>query len=108
MGDLEHRDTVRKGSKLLYEYIDAGWVNEPKDNDISTTVDFGCSNGKYAIQKERYKLQTEKIEMNRWLRELARDELITEKIVNAVATLPSLEIPEYIKPVHCNQSYLVC
>ena len=32
VGDLEHRDTVRKGSKLLYEYIDAGWVNEPKDN----------------------------------------------------------------------------
>ena len=108
VGDLEHRDTVRKGSKLLYEYIDAGWVNEPKDNEISTTVDFGCSNEKYAIQKERYKLQTEKIEMNRWLRELARDELITEKIVNAVAALPSLEIPEYIKPVHCNQSYLVC
>ena len=26
IGDLEHRDTVRKGSKLLYEYIDAGWV----------------------------------------------------------------------------------
>ena len=108
VGDLEHRDTVRKGSKLLYEYIDAGWVNEPKDNEISTTVDFGCYNEKYAIQKERYKLQTEKIEMNRWLRELARDELITEKIVNAVAALPSLEIPEYIKPLHCNQSYLVC
>ena len=92
MGDLEHRDTVRKGSKLLYEYIDAGWVNEPKDNEISTAVDFGCSNEKYAIQKERYKLQTEKIEMNRWLRELARDELITEKIINAVAALPSLEM----------------
>ena len=103
-GDLEHRDTVRKGSKLLYEYIDAGWVNEPSGDK----VDFGCSNEKYAIQKERYKLQTEKIEMNRWLRELARDELITEKIVNAVAALPSLEIPKYIEPLHCNQSYLVC
>ena len=103
IGNLEHRDTVRKGSKLLYEYIDAGWVNEPRDN-----IDFGCPNEKYSIQKERYKLQTEKIEMNRWLRELARDELITEKIVNAVADLPSLEIPQYIEPVHCNQSYLVC
>ena len=90
IGDLEHRDTVRKGSKLLYEYIDAGWVNEPNNN-----IDFGCPNEKYSIQKERYKLQTEKIEMNRWLRELARDELITEKIVNAVADLPSLEIPKY-------------
>ena len=34
IGNLEHRDTVRKGSKLLYEYIDAGWVNEPNDSNI--------------------------------------------------------------------------
>src|SRR5699024_5199760 len=27
--EAESRDTTRKGSKLLYEYIDAGWVNPP-------------------------------------------------------------------------------
>lgn len=31
------------------------------------------------LKKERYKLQTEKLENNRWLKENARDELITEK-----------------------------
>lgn len=36
------------------------------------------------INKERVKLQTEKLEYNRWLREEARDELIAEKIVNAI------------------------
>lgn len=106
VGDLEHRDTVRKGSKLLYEYIDAGWVNEPSKTNAS--VDFGSSSERIALQKERYKLQTEKLEMNKWIRELARDELITEKIVEAINNLPELEVPEYIEPKHCNQSYLVC
>ena len=27
--EAESRDTTRKGSKLLYEYIDAGWVHPP-------------------------------------------------------------------------------
>ena len=48
------------------------------------------------LNKERVKLQTEKLEYNRWLREEARDELITEKIVAAVRELPPLEIPEPI------------
>lgn len=45
------------------------------------------------LEKERKKLQTEKIEYNRWLRENARDELITDKIVEAVRSLEPLEIP---------------
>ena len=59
------------------------------------------------LEKERKKIQTEKLEYNKWLREEARDELITEKIVNAITSLQPLEIPEYIQPVHCNQSYLL-
>lgn len=45
------------------------------------------------LNKERVKLQTEKLEYNRWLREEARDELIAEKIVAAVRELPPLEVP---------------
>lgn len=48
------------------------------------------------LQKERVKLQTEKLEYNRWLREEARDELIVDKICNAIKELPPLEIPEFI------------
>ena len=36
------------------------------------------------LQKERYKLQTEKLEYNRWLRENARDELFSERIIEAI------------------------
>lgn len=46
------------------------------------------------LEKERKKLQTEKIEYNRWLRENARDELIVDKIVEAVNALEPLTIPE--------------
>ena len=59
------------------------------------------------LEKERKKLQTEKLEYSKWLREEARDEMITEKICDAITTLPPLKVPEYIKPVHNNKSYLL-
>lgn len=59
-------------------------------------------------KKERLKLSTEKLEYAKFLREDARDELITEKICNSIAVLPRLDIPNYIKPVHTNKSYLCC
>jgi hypothetical protein len=55
------------------------------------------------IQVERFKLQTEKIENNRWLREYARDELIVEKIVDAIKELKPLKVPEVIPVVHNQQ-----
>ena len=42
------------------------------------------------------KVQTEKLELNRWLRENARDELIVEHICQAVAQLKPLVIPDPI------------
>lgn len=36
-GIAEHRDTVRKGSKLLYEYINAGWnITEPNFKPVDS------------------------------------------------------------------------
>ena len=48
---------------------------------------------KRAIEKEKKKVQTEKIELNRWHREEARDELIVEKIEDAIAELEPLTYP---------------
>ena len=48
------------------------------------------------IEKERKKLQTEKLEYNKWLREEARDELICEHICQAIKELPALSIPPVI------------
>ena len=57
------------------------------------------TNKKRELDKARIKLQTEKLEYNRWLREEARDELIAEKIVTAIKELPPLEVPK-ILPAH--------
>lgn len=57
------------------------------------------------LQKERYKLQTEKLENNRWLRENARDELIVEKIIQAIHDLPPIEIPEVLPVIHSNKEF---
>ena len=47
------------------------------------------------LQKERYKLQTEKLEYNRWLRENARDDLIFERINESIKDLPEFTVPEH-------------
>lgn len=57
------------------------------------------------VKKEKAKLQTEKLEYARWIREEARDELITEKICESITTLPSLKIPQYIQPIHNTRAY---
>lgn len=45
------------------------------------------------MHRERMKLQTEKLEYNRWLREHARDELIVDKITDAIRELPPIDVP---------------
>lgn len=62
---------------------------------------------KREVEKELKKVQTEKLEYNRWLREEARDELIMDKICNTISSLQPLNIPEYIQPTHSNESYLL-
>lgn len=58
---------------------------------------------KRELQKLKVQIQTEKLEYNKWLREEARDELICEKICEAIKTLPPLEIPSRIIPTHSNR-----
>ena len=53
------------------------------------------------LEKEKIKLQTEKLEYNRWLREEARDELICEKICSAIRENNELIHPE---PLVINKS----
>lgn len=57
------------------------------------------------LQKVKSQIQTEKVEYNRWLREEARDELITEKICDSINSLKPLNIPEYIEPIRNNRAY---
>lgn len=59
------------------------------------------------LQKERAKLQSEKIEYNRYLREDARDELIMEHICDAITALPSLDRPKIIEPSDVDEEYVL-
>lgn len=60
---------------------------------------------KRELEKVKVQVQTEKLEYSRWIREEARDELIIEKICNAVSSLPSLDIPHHIYPIHGDRAY---
>lgn len=109
-GVVEHRDTVRKSFKGLYQYLDAGW-----DLVDSKTFETNCGASQNSsskidvkireLKKERYKLQTEKLENNRWLRENARDELILEKILDEIKNLSPLIIPDVIPVVHKSKEF---
>ena len=98
-GEDEHRDTIRKGAKLFYEYLEAGWIRNPAE--ISAVAPSEATVQMRELQKERYKIQTEKLELNRWLRENARDELIVEHICQAVEKLEPLVVPD---PIHTELS----
>lgn len=78
VGDLEHRDTVRKGSKLLYEYIDAGWVNEPTEDKLSDSSEL------IAMRKERIKLSDARVDYNRLIRQEARKESYADMVKNII------------------------
>ena len=63
---------------------------------------------KREVQKELKKIQTEKLEYNRWLREEARDELIADYIVNAIKDLKPLDIPLPLPYVDNEKSFSLC
>ena len=58
----------------------------------------------------KIKLQSEKLEYSRWLREQARDELIAEKICDAIYSIEPLTIPNplpFLKE-NKNKEYVLC
>lgn len=57
------------------------------------------------IQKERIKLNTTRVEYNKWLRENARDELIVEEICKSISNLSPLEKPAYIQNKYSTKEY---
>ena len=99
-------DTIRKGSQPpligsvfvseYYKWKESQRNSDDKEDEYSKELEVQ----RRQLEKERVKLQTEKLEYNRWLREEARDELITEKICSTIASLSPLNIPTYIEPKH--------
>lgn len=98
--DYRDESAYRKPCQSAEAYYD-----EVFSKMIGTEYSDDIAKQRRELAKERVKLQTEKLEYNRWLREEARDELITEKICDAVNSLVPLDIPEYITPVHNTRAY---
>lgn len=65
----------------MYEYIEAGWVNEPT---TATSVNVDSSDEFVKLQKERIKLSDQRIEYNRQIRQEARKESFADMVKNII------------------------
>ena len=83
-----YRKKYQYFNKLLY-------ANSSKFADSETQLET-LREEKRELEKLKKQIQTEKIEYNKWLREEARDKLITEKIVNAINKQEKFDIPSPI------------
>lgn len=84
-----------KWKQYIVENIDSDLAQDIKDATIEQ-------------RKERIKLQTEKIEYNKLLREVARAELLEEKIIESVNNRPTISIPNiYIKPNNSKRDFIL-
>ena len=82
----------RASAKAYYEDVFSHMIDGEYLNEIKLQTK--------ELTKERMKLQTEKLEYNRWLREEARDELILEKIVAAIKSTQYPDMPMPITDTH--------
>lgn len=94
--ELGYEEEDWKGSsawrKRYRNYLEAYEQIFSKENFTESYLS-SIQEHKRELVKEKIKLQTEKLEYNRWLREEARDELICERICQAIKELPPLDIP---------------
>jgi hypothetical protein len=68
----------------LYEYLNAGWVNEPRETTTDKEVDIKLRE----LKKERIKIQTANVERNRLDRVEARQEFYYQNVGSMCAALP--------------------
>lgn len=97
LDETEYR-TESSYRKKAKNFLDAKDMVDKKTASDNGVIDELAAK-KRELEKEKIKLQTEKLEYNRWLREEARDELIAERISKAIKELPPLEFPS-ILPAH--------
>lgn len=95
--ESEYRDesAYRKAVKYARDFYESGVFGDNEDVYYKK-----LQAEKRELEKVKVQIQTEKLEYSRWLREEARDELITEKICNSISSLSPLDIPQHIPPAH--------
>lgn len=100
-------ETEWRGSSAFrkaYRWMQRAYDNVFRQNGFIGTQGDELDIKMRELKKERAKIQTEKLEYNKWLREEARDELIAEHICNAIRELPTLDIPRPIQPEHFDRA----
>ncbi|MFI2856810.1 hypothetical protein ACH6EH_06690 [Paenibacillus sp. JSM ZJ436] len=108
-------DLLNKES--MEEYTEAKWRKDYNAflkwkqyiiNNIDSDLAQDIKDATIEQRKERIKLQTEKIEYNKALREVARAELLEEKIIESVNNRPTISIPDiHIKPNHSKKDFIL-
>ena len=100
--ESQYRDesAYRKAVKYARDFYEAGVFGDSEDEYYQK-----LQNEKREIQKAKAQVQTEKLEYFRWLREEARDELIAEKICDAISSMSPLDMPQHIYPIHNPRAY---
>ena len=93
-----HYDTLRKASQTIFggAFVTAYFQESGAATYKGKAYLIALQHEKEEIKKERQKLRDEKLEYNRWLREQSRDELICEKVCEAVKALQPLPLPPVI------------
>lgn len=108
MNDLTGSEyTESKWRKQYNTFVKMFNANKEKiidNNEYSNELDMVRLN----LEKERKKLQTEKVEYNKWLRENARDEMIMDSIKDAISKLTPLSSPIYSPISGSSKEYLLC
>lgn len=100
LGESAYRKKYQQ-AKAFYDEVFSKMISDEYHNQISSM--------RRELQKERYKLQTEKLEYNRWLREDARDELFEEKVIEAITKNTKVsEPPKTIEVVHGKRVGVLC
>jgi hypothetical protein len=88
--DFRGSSAWRKRYRVMQQAWDDVFSQQKFTNEHTETIQEHTRE----LEKAKIKLQTEKLEYNRWLREEARDELICERICSAIRELPALDVPQ--------------
>ncbi len=108
--ELGIEETEWRGSSAFrkaYRWMQRAYDNVFRQNGFIGVQGDELDIKKRELEKAKVKLQTEKLEYNRWLREEARDELICEKICNEIRVTHSLITPEPIIIDKANRSAIL-
>lgn len=90
-------DHLRKTAYGMYEYknfLQSKQLESVEDAELLNKF----TQKKLELQKERVKLQAEKNEINKWIREQGRSELFYEKYLDILSKRQLPKAPEYIPP----------